>query len=303
VPLSAVESPKKEEGQTQTAASKPRSERIPRRILEREFRSTYRASLNPTETIVAGVWPPAPFSPDGPIPVSLEQQLAKDLHVGIGDQLVMDVQGLPISLRVACLRKVDWSKFNLNFVFVFPPGVLEAAPQFHLMTTRIPTGQTSGELQRALLQTAPNVSAVDLTSVLATVSSLLAKASEVIQLLAAFTLLAGLPILAGALLNGREQRVYESVLLRTLGASERQVRLIILIEYAALGTLSGVTGAALALLVRGATAQWIFKSGAPLDGTMLWVALATTVGGAVIAGWSLSRDVCRQAPLAVLRQV
>ncbi|MEI6715416.1 MAG: FtsX-like permease family protein [Verrucomicrobiota bacterium] len=303
VPLSAMAERKKEEGQAQTVASKPASERVPRRLLEREFRSTYRTSLNATETIIAGAWPPGPFSPDGPIPVSLEQQLARDLHVVVGDELVMDVQGLPVSLRVACLRKVDWSKFNLNFVFVFPPGVLEAAPQFHLMTTRIPSGQTSGGLQRALLETAPNVSAVDLTSVLATVSSLLAKASKVIQLLAGFTILAGLPILAGALLNGREQRVYESVLLRTLGASERQVRLIILIEYAALGTLSAFTGAGLALLVRGAAARWVFKSGAPLDGTVLWVAVAATVGGAVIAGWTLSRDVCRQAPLAVLRQV
>jgi putative ABC transport system permease protein len=302
VVLSALEGEDKQEGQGPQGRSKSSVGRVPRRILEREFRSTYRATLNATETVIAGAWPPGPFSPDGPVPVSLEQQLARDLHVGVGDELVMDVQGLPVSVRVECLRKVDWSKFNLNFFFVFPPGVLEAAPQFHLMTTRIPPGQTSGGIQRALLAAAPNVSAVDLTSVLATVASLLAKASEVIQLLAGFTLLAGLPILAGALLNGREQRVYESVLLRTLGASERQVRLIILIEYVALGTLSALTGAGLALLARGATARWIFKSDAPPDGTVLWVAVAATVGGAMIAGWALSRDVCRQAPLAVLRQ-
>lgn len=300
VVLSAMEGDDKEAGQSGRA--RPLAGRVPRRILEREFRSTYRATLNVTETVIAGAWPPGPFSPDGPVPVSLEQQLARDLHVGVGDELVMDVQGLRLLVRVACLRKVDWSKFNLNFFFVFPPEVLEAAPQFHLMTTRIPPGQTSGEIQRALLAAAPNVSAVDLTSVLATVASLLAKASEVIELLAGFTLLAGLPILAGALLNGREQRVYESVLLRTLGASERQVRLIILIEYGTLGTLSVLTGAGLALLARVATARWIFKSDAPFDTTVLWVAVAATVGGAMIAGWALSRDVCRQAPLAVLRQ-
>jgi putative ABC transport system permease protein len=283
-------------------SGKPNAQRVPRWVMEREYRSTYRATLNATETIVAGSWPPKEVAPGEPVPLSLEQKLAKDLHVNVGDEIVLDVQGLPLKAKVACLRKVDWSKFNLNFFMVFPPGVLEGAPQFHLLTTRLPNEQRSGELQRALLQAAPNVSAVDLASVLATVAEQLQKAASVIQLLAGFTLAAGLPILVAALLNGKDQRIRESVLLRTLGASERQVRTIILIEYATLGLLSGLAACLLALGAHWAQARWIFKTAVPLEITPFLVALSLTLGAALTAGSFLSRGVCKHSPLAILRQ-
>ncbi len=297
--LSAIEK------QPQNASSLPEAkptQRVPRWVMEREYRSTYRTTLNATETVLAGAWPPTPFVAGAPVPISLEQQLAKDLKVGVGDEIVLDVQGVPLQAVVACVRKVDWSKFNLNFFMVFPPGVLEDAPQFHLLTTRVPSGQTSGALQRTLLRAAPNVSVVDLTSILATVASLLQKAARVIQLLAGFTLAAGLPILAGALLNGRDQRLRESVLLRTLGASEQQVRAIVLVEYAALGALSELAGSLLAVGAQWAAARWIFKTPHAFETGPVLVALAISIGGSVLAGRTLSRSVCSKTPLDVLRQ-
>jgi putative ABC transport system permease protein len=284
------------------APGKAPTQRVPRWVMEREYRSSYRATMNATETVVAGTWPPPAFQAQDPVPISLEQQLARDLRVGLGDEIVMDIQGVPMKTRVACLRKVDWSKFNLNFFMIFPPGVLEGAPQFHLLTTRVPSAESSGALQRALIQDAPNVSAVDLTSVLATVGEQLQKVSRIIELIAVFTLLTGVPILAGALLHGREQRIKETVLLRTLGASERQVRIIIMIEYAALGLLAGLAGCFLAVGAQWAESRWIFKTGAswqwgPLLGTLL-LALAS----AVAAGSVLTRGICRHSPLSVLKQ-
>ena len=283
-------------------SGKPHAQRVPRWVMEREYRSTYRATLNASETIVAGTWPPQEIAPGEPVPLSLEQKLAKDLHLELGDEIVLDVQGVLLKARVTCLRRVDWSKFNLNFFMVFPPGVLEQAPQFHLLTTRVPNENSSGSLQNALLQAAPNVSAVDLTSVLSTVAEQLQKAARVIQLLAGFTLAAGLPILIAALLNGKDQRIRESVLLRTLGASERQVHTIILVEYAALGLLSGLAACLLALCAQWAEARWIFKTNAALELQPFLVALGLTLGSALASGSVLSRGVCSHSPLSILRQ-
>ncbi len=275
---------------------------VPRWVMEREYRSTYRDHLNSTETIVAGEWPPQKVDPNEAIPISVEQKLAKDLRVEIGDEIVMDVQGVPMRTRVACLRKVDWSRFNLNFFMVFPPGVLETAPQFHLMTTRVPDAASSGQLQRTLFKEIPNVSAVDLTSLLQTISKLLKKASNVIELLSAFTLFAGVPILIAAVLGGREQRVRESVLLRTLGASEQQVRTILLIEYTTLGALSATAGGGLSWIAHLAAAKWIFKAPAQFEPLPLLFAFVGCCLLSMIAGILIGRGVCSRPPLEVLRQ-
>jgi putative ABC transport system permease protein len=206
-------------------------------------------------------------------------------------------------VRIANLRKVDWSKFSLNFFMVFPPGVLENAPGFQLITTRIPEGMTSGQLQRTLVEKFPNVSAIDLTLVLTTVRSILDRVGYVIEVLALFTLLAGLPILAGTLLNGRDQRLQESVLLRTLGASSRQVQTILLIEYATLGTLAALAGIVLSIAAHASLATWVFE-----DSPWPQVSMLLSVGGgviavSVIAGTLLSRGVCNHPPLEILRKV
>jgi putative ABC transport system permease protein len=277
------------------------SQRVPRWVMEREYRSTYRANLNPTETLVAGELSLASGGPGEAAPLSLEQGLARDLGLEVGDTLVLDVQGVALNARVSSLRKVDWSKFNLNFFMVFPPGVLEEAPQFHLLATRIPSGQTSGALQRALLKLAPNVSAVDLTSILSTVAALLEKAVRIVQILSGFTLAAGVPVLIGALLNGREQRLRESVLLRTLGASERQVRIIFLVEYAALGALSALTGGILAIGAQLAIARWVFQSPPGLDWAWMATAFLGAVGASSLTGLALSRGTCASSPSVLLR--
>ena len=284
-------------------ASASDTQRVPRWVMEREYRSTYRANLTSTETLVAGELARGPAALDGEVPLSLEQGLARDLGVQLGDSLVMDVQGVPLKARVGSLRKVDWSKFNLNFFMVFPPGVLEDAPQFQLMATRIPAGKTSGELQRALLRVAPNVSAVDLDSVLSTVAALLGKVVRIVQLLSGFTLAAGIPVLLGALLNGRDQRVRESVLLRTLGATERQVRTILLIEYAMLGALAALVGSALAVGAQMAIARWIFESAPLVDWVWIGASFFGAIGASSMAGMWLSRGICKQPPLLLIRKV
>ena len=236
-----------------------------------------------------------------PVPLSLESKLAGDLGVALGDEITLDVQSVPVRARVTSLREVDWSRFNLNFFMVFPPGVLEDAPGFHVVTTRVPPGVSSGDLQRLLVQQFPNVSAIDLTLILETVRGILEKISGVISVLAGCTVLAGLPILIGTLLNGRDQRLRESILLRTLGASARQVRTILILEYTTLGTLSALTGLLLAIAANAALAVFVFKAAPWPDPRLLAATFAATTGLAILGGLALSRGVTRHPPLDVLR--
>ncbi|BCU79610.1 FtsX-like permease family protein [Luteolibacter sp. LG18] len=274
---------------------------VPKWAIRREFRSTYRDTLNATETIVAGEWKTKTEGPDQPVPLSLEEEIAKDLHVAVGDEMTLDVQGVPVKAHVTSLRKVDWSRFNLNFFMVFTPGVLEDAPGFHVVTTRVPAASSSGELQRAMVKQYPNVSAIDLTVVLETVRGILAKISMVVGVLAGFTVLAALPILAGTLLNGRDLRLRESALLRTLGASARQVRLILFTEYLTLGVLSALTGLVLAVGANAVLAKTVFKASPWPDGGLLTAAFVATSGLAVLGGLLLGRGVAKQPPLDLLR--
>jgi putative ABC transport system permease protein len=274
---------------------------VPRWVVRREFRSTYRDFMNPTETLVAGEWHKTVPDPAGPVPLSLEEEIAKDLKLGIGDEISLDVQGVSVKAKVTSLRKVDWSRFNLNFFMVFPPGVLEDAPGFHVVTTKTPDAKTSGELQRALVKDFANVTAIDLTLILETVRDILGKISTVVSVLAGFTVLAGLPIVVGTLLNGRDVRLKESVLLRTLGASARQVRIILTIEYAALGLLSALTGVLLAVGANAALAKFVFKASMVPDFGLLGIAFVSATGVSVIGGLLLSRGVCEHPPLEILR--
>ena len=274
---------------------------LPRWIANREFRSTYRDYLNSSESVTAGEWHTTIPDPSGPIPLSLEEKVAKDMQVTLGDTMTLDVQGVPLEARVTSLRKVDWSRFNLNFFMIFPPGALEGAPGFQVVTTHAPDAAASGNLQKALAADFPNVSCIDLAQILETVRGMLSKISIIVTVLGGFTLIAALPILIGTLLNGRDVRLRESVLLRTLGASARQVRIILTIEYATLGFLSALTGTLLAAGASSALAVSVFKTSPYPDASLLLAAFGITTVISILGGLALSRGVSNHPPLEILR--
>ena len=144
--------------------------KIPDWELEREYRSTYREQLSETEKMTDGQWiGRVDYHPGDVVPISLDKEIAKDFGAKIGDELVFDVQGVPIKTRMASLREVDWKRFQTNFFVVFPAGVLENAPGFHVLVSRVATPADSARLQNAVVAKFPNVSAIDLSSVIQTV--------------------------------------------------------------------------------------------------------------------------------------
>ena len=276
--------------------------KIPEWELEREYRSTYREQIVETEKVTAGKWiGRVDYHSGDVVPISLDREIAKDLGVNVGDELVFDVQGIPIRTRIASLRSVDWKRFQTNFFVVFPAGVLEAAPTFHVLVSRAKTPADSARLQNAIVSKFPNVSALDLAAVIQTVDSILSKVALVIRVMSLFTVAAGLIVVASAIWSGRYQRVEESVLLRTLGASRRQIWQILGAEYFLLGFLASLTGTALAVAASWALATFVFKlSYAPtLLPLLIATASATTV--TVLIGLLTSRGVSSQPPLEVFR--
>lgn len=282
---------------------KERDSRIPAWTLRREYRSTYRETLADTEKLAAGAFTGRVEPGTEPVPVSVEEKLAADLQVKLGDEIVFDVQGVPVKARVGSLRQVDWRRMQPNFFMVFPAGVLEAAPKFHIMALRAADAAQSARLQQAVVRDFPNVSALDLALIIQTLDSVYAKASFVVEFLALFTVVTGGVVLAGAVLIGRSQRLRESVLLRTLGATKAQVNRIMLAEYLALGSLGAAVGAVLAVGANWALAYFMFqvKWSAPspvvLAGGWALVSALTAITGLLS-----NRGVCDHPPLAVLRE-
>ncbi len=282
---------------------KEKDSRVPAWTLRREYRSTYRGELSDSEKITGGSFTGRVTDEPEVVPVSIEEKLAGDLQVGIGDEIVFDVQGVPVKARVDSLRQVDWRRMQANFFLVFPEGALEAAPKFHIMALRVADATQSARVQQAVVHEHPNVSAIDLALIIQTIDGVYSKASFVVEFLALFTVITGGIVLAGAVLIGRSQRVRESVLLRTLGATKAQVNRIMFAEYLALGTLAAAVGAVLAVGANWALAFQMFqvKWTAP-SATVLLGGWAVVSALTVLTGWLSNRGICDHPPLAVLRE-
>jgi putative ABC transport system permease protein len=268
----------------------------------REYRSSYRDHLVDSETLVRGTFDGVVDEDAGVIPVSIERELAEEnLHVDLGDTVVFDVQGVLIPTVISSIRDVDWQRMQTNFFFVFPSGALEDAPQIHVLMTRTETDEAAARLQAAIVQAFPNVSSISLSLVLNVFDAIFDRINFVIRFMALFSVLTGLLVLAGAVMVSRFQRIEESVLLKTLGASQAQVFKIMLIEYLFLGVFATATGLVLAYVGSWALAAFVFEApfiAAPLP---LLIAFFVVTGLTVGIGLLNSRGIYARPPLEVLR--
>ncbi|MDQ6911769.1 MAG: ABC transporter permease [Verrucomicrobiota bacterium] len=276
--------------------------KIPEWELQREYRSTYRETLAETEKIVAGQWiGRVDYKPGDVVPISVDKEIARDWDAKVGDELSFDVQGVPIKTKISSLREIDWKRFQTNFFVVFPAGVLESAPTFNVLVSRVPDAAASAKLQNAVVAKFSNVSALDLTSVIQTVDSILTKVALVIRVMSLFTVGAGLIVLASTIWSGRYQRLKESVLLRTLGASRAQIYKILCAEYLALGLLASISGILLAVVSSWALAKFVFKLDYAPSLSPLFVAVSCVSALTVAIGLLTSRGIGTTPPLEILR--
>jgi putative ABC transport system permease protein len=267
--------------------------------LRREYRSTWRDTMVASEKLVAGRWWSAPAGDTARI--SVEQDVAGELGVSVGDGIVWNVQGTLIPTVVASIRSVDWTRFEPNFFVVFQPGVLEAAPHTWVTLARIPAAESRGLLSRRIAERYPNVTSLDLTLIQGAITSLLGKVTLAIRFMALFSLLTGLVVLVGAIATSRFQRVREAALLRTLGASRHQLVTVALTEYAALGIVAGAAALLLGGFAAWSLSHWIFQVAFSVPvGSAVMLVMATVVVTMLVGLWT-ALDVARQTPLEVLR--
>ena len=281
----------------------------PRRwALRRQYRNTWRDTLTRTETLVAGSWWDGgggrAASPAGreSVRVSLEEELAADLDVTLGDRITWDFGGRRVESVVSSLREVDWTRLEPNFFVVFEPGAIEDAPRSSVIVARVEDGEARARIRTRLVRTYPNVSSLDLTRVQEAVERVMAAVNTALRFLGLFTAATGLIVLAGALAASRAQRIRESALLRTLGARRGQVRVVLLSEYLALGTLASATGLILAVLAAWSLARGVFGVGyVPSPASLVWLwtlVAALTVG----VGFLGSLGLLGRPPLSALRR-
>ena len=291
------------------APERSRSEGPSRWTIRREYRSTYRDTATASEKVVAGTpwrkdeWRARPGGGPGqpPLPVSLESGVAEELEVGIGDEIVWDVQGLTLITRVASLRQVEWARFEPNFFVVFPEGPLGAAPQTFLTLTRIDDPTARARFQRRIAESLPNVTAVDLSQIQQAVEGIVGRVALAVRFLALFSLAAGAAVLAGAVAASRQQRLRESALLKALGATRAQVLRVATAEYAALGGLAALAAAALSAAAAWAVVRYFFEAPFVLPAPPLLAMGLGVVALAVAVGLLSSAEALRRPPLEVLR--
>jgi len=232
---------------------------------------------------------------------SLEETAARHLGAGLGARLTFDIQGVEVDAVVTSIRRVDWQSLSTNFFVILSPGALDGAPATWVATARVPAAAESA-LQNTIVGTFPNVTAIPLRDVLERVGGVLRDIAVAVRLVALFTLGAGLVVMTAALTATRSQRLYESVVLRTLGATRGVVARAFAVEYGVLGAVAGVGGGTLALALAWALVRWVLDAPWSFDPGPLVLGLAATVALALGVGFLSTFRLLGHKPLPVLRR-
>jgi putative ABC transport system permease protein len=271
--------------------------------LRREYRSTFRDTIVPTEKLLSGEWFKPKQSESDTIPeMSIEQEVAEEMHVTLGSVITWDVQGVDVRARITSIREVNWGRFEPNFFAVFEPQALIEAPKMYVLVAAVSSDTVIARIQRNVVMRYPNVSSVDLSLVRSTISSIIGRIQLAVRFLALFSLAMAVPVLFSAVAATRRDRLREGVLLKTLGATRSQIGRILLAEYSLLGMLGALTGMLLSFAGAWGLVTFVFEgtfSPALLPAFLIALVMMTL---AVLIGLSTGREVFRETPMAALRE-
>jgi putative ABC transport system permease protein len=266
-----------------------------KRLVEREFNLSTMGALPPLNKIVSGRW-----YDDVKPEASVEQGLAKTLNLRLGDTLVFDIAGQRVQAPVTSIRKLDWSSMRVNFFVILNPKLMAEMPQTWITAFHLPAKQ--GNFVNDLTREFPNLTVVDLGSVLRQIQAVLDQVIRAVEFLFLFTLASGVLVLYAALVGTQDQRSQESGLLRALGATRKQLSRAQWIEFLLVGGLAGVLAASGAAAVGWALATFVFDFEWSFN-PAVWLA-GIFVGAicAFIGGWIGLRNVLNRPPLQTLRE-
>ncbi len=265
----------------------------------REYVVTVLENLPKDNVVVSGTWW-TPGEPSETPWVSIEEEAARSLGVEVGSTLSLDVQGTVVSAKVRSIRKVEWSNFSTNFYMIFSPGSLEGAPFTYVATVHTEPGQDLPLLQDMVVQF-PNVTGIHIGDVLDGFARMLDRLSMAIHAVAFFSLISGVLVMATALSATRYRRLYESVILKALGATRSTIARSYASEYALLGLIAGVIGIGLANVLSWGLLEYLFDLSWSFQPSLLVASLLLTILLTVVVGFFGTYGILGRRPLAVLR--
>jgi len=265
-------------------------------VLTREQRLTWSDALPADNRVVAGeLW-----NDPQRLELSVEQDFAEDLGVGVGDRLAFDVQGVEIEFVVTSLRTVEWESFGINFFLMAEPGALDHAPHSLLAALRLEPAQEAA-LQLELARSAPNVTPIGVRAILEKVLAVLSKLATAVRVLGLFTILTGLVILAGVASTSAVHRGREVALLKTLGLTRAGVVTLFGIEFALVGLVAGAIGAAAAFALAWVFLERVVELGAELPWAALPAATLATALASALCGVAANLRALASRPIESLR--
>ena len=276
----------------------------------REYVLTALADLPEDNTIVKGAWwnemdlsEPVHLSSgaEHPIPMSIEEEAAKNLGVDLGSVVELDIQGVPMFAKITSTRKVDWGSFSTNFFMILFPRVLDNAPMTYIATARVGKANEV-PLQQALVQKLPNVTAINVGDVLDNIANLLQQLAWAIQGMALLCIINGAIVMTAALSTTRYRRLYESAILKALGGTRRMITQSMAIELSVLGSLAGLIGIVFASIVSWSILHFFLDLEWIIEVSHLIIACVLTIFLTLIVGFLSSYRLLAHPPLAVLRE-
>jgi putative ABC transport system permease protein len=264
----------------------------------REYVLTFLADLPKDNAILRGRWwdRSETLTPQ----VSVEEEAARNIGLDLGSTVEFDIQGTTVTAVVGSIRKVDWSNFSTNFYMILSPGSLEGAPFTYVATARVAPGDEV-PAQQAVVRRFPNVTAINLGDVMENLARVLERLSIAIRAIALFCIVAGAVVMAAALVTTRRQRLYESVILKAVGATRGIVAQAFAAEYALLGAIAGAVGAVLASLLAWVVLAYVLEMSWKLQPSVLAVGVLLTIALTVAVGFLGTFRILNEPPLAVLR--
>ena len=269
-----------------------------RNFLEREQNLTWSADLMPDNQLIEGRWWSAADRGKPLVSISTEYQEA--LHLRPGDRLRFDIAGETLDVEVASVRKIRWDSFRPNFFLVFPPGLLDGTAGTYMTSIYLTPAERPALL--GLVRRFPTVSVFDVDAILRQIREIMDRASLAVQYVFLFTLAAGVVVLLAAVQSTRDERRYESAMLRTLGASRTTVLQGIAAEFCALGFLAGILAAIGASVIGMVLARRLFSLEYHFDPLVWAVGLVCGTLLVGISGTLATRRVVATPPIVSLRE-
>lgn len=279
---------------SQDSFDNPRAQRL----MARQFNLSWAAEMQSDNRLVEGEW----WDGDHTKPqFSVEEGLAKVLDIKIGDELTFTIAEQPVNAVVTSLRAVEWDSFRANFFVIASPGVLESFPSNYMTGFYLPPNEY--RVLDEMVKQFPNITVIDIAAVMAQVRNIIERVTLAVEYVFLFTLLSGLLVMYAAIYATLDERIRESVILRTLGAGRRRLLNGVIAEFVTLGALAGMVAAFAASLLGYLLAERLFQLDYHFNG---WVWLVGITGGAIgvgLAGVLATRKVVDYPPLQALRAV